>query len=227
MAANSRHEEPPQGVPSRRPANSAPPTHQPHTGQQPSATSHRPKSGPQPYKSEALNPSFEPEVDYSPLQVYSERQLMNEMDAINTALSQKDEWEARVAGMQRILRLIYGGAMSYDGFLPALKRMSTCIRNQLLDLRSCVIKSVTAVVSLMAQALGESFDVLAVAVIDSLLKTILKKIEVRSVFLSRDLDCSVTDLCVCHRLFRQQLTDAFVQSSAPHQQDSHRSSPRF
>ncbi|CAJ1968308.1 unnamed protein product [Sphenostylis stenocarpa] len=73
-----------------------------------------------------------------PIKVYSEKELIREIDKIAATLVPEKDWSIRIAAMQRIEGLVLGGATDYPCFFGLLKQLVGPLSAQLSDRRKDV-----------------------------------------------------------------------------------------
>uniref|UniRef100_A0A0E0NHT7 TOG domain-containing protein n=2 Tax=Oryza rufipogon TaxID=4529 RepID=A0A0E0NHT7_ORYRU len=111
------------------------------------------------------------EKPVEPIRVHSEKELLREMEKIASALDPEKDWSIRIAAMQRIEALVYGGAIDYPSFLTLLKQLVPPLSAQLSDRRSSIVKQVLfKLVVITVLVIAESAD--------NCIKTILRNCKV-------------------------------------------------
>lgn len=103
----------------------------------------------------------EAQVEVLPIKVYSEKDLVNELSAIQAALENPnpDEWQSRMEALQRLQQLAVGGAAVFEQFVQALKGMQDAIAAQISDPRSLLSREACATVSILAQVHQRSISI--------------------------------------------------------------------
>ncbi|URD78354.1 HEAT repeat family protein [Musa troglodytarum] len=97
-----------------------------------------------------------PEKPVAPIKVYSEKELMREMEKIASTLVPEKDWSLRIAAMQRVESLVYG---DYPSFPALLKQLVAPLSTQLLDRRSSIVKQVLLkLVVITVLVIAESAD---------------------------------------------------------------------
>jgi hypothetical protein len=91
---------------------------------------------------EGDNDMVEKPVD--PVRVYSERELTKEFEKVAGMLTAEQDWSIRMAAMQRVEGLVFGGATEYACFPLLLKQLVGPLSLQLADRRSSIVKQVTS-----------------------------------------------------------------------------------
>ncbi|XP_077226767.1 CLIP-associated protein-like isoform X2 [Tasmannia lanceolata] len=152
--------------------------------------------------------STEKPVD--PVKVYSEKELIREFEKIASTLVPGQDWSVRIAAMQRVEGLVFGGATDYPSFPTLLKQLITPLSTQLSDRRSSIVKQACHLLSLLSKELLGDFEacaemfipvlfklvVITVLVIaesaDNCIKTMLRNCKVARV-LPRITDCAKND----------------------------------
>ncbi|URD77432.1 HEAT repeat family protein [Musa troglodytarum] len=109
----------------------------------------------------------------APIKVYSEKELIKEMERIASTLVPEKDWSLRIAAMQRVDGLVFGGAADYPSFLTLLKQLVTPLSTQLLDRRSSIVKQACHLLSLLSKELLGDFEACAEMFIPVLLKLVV------------------------------------------------------
>uniref|UniRef100_A0A2N9HLU7 TOG domain-containing protein n=1 Tax=Fagus sylvatica TaxID=28930 RepID=A0A2N9HLU7_FAGSY len=107
--------------------------------------SHNPKKSSPKAKSSSRETSLFGEGDVTekpidPIKVYSEKELIREVEKIASTLVPEKDWSIRIAAMQRVEGLISGGAADYPCFRGLLKQLVGPLSTQLSDRRSSIVK---------------------------------------------------------------------------------------
>ncbi|KAJ8510755.1 hypothetical protein OPV22_001189 [Ensete ventricosum] len=113
------------------------------------------------------------EKPVAPIKVYSEKELMREMEKIATTLVPEKDWSLRIAAMQRAESLVYGGATDYPSFPALLKQLVAPLSTQLLDRRSSIVKQACHLLNLLSKELLGDFEACAEILIPVLLKLVV------------------------------------------------------
>ncbi|KAL5562043.1 hypothetical protein UlMin_031790 [Ulmus minor] len=150
------------------------------------------------------------EKSVEPIKVYSEKELIREMEKIASTLVPEKDWSVRIAAMQRMEGLIYGGATDYPSFRGLLKQLGGPLSTQLSDRRSSIVKQACHLLCFLSKELLGDFEacaemfipvlfklvVITVLVIaesaDNCIKTMLRNCKVARV-LPRIADCAKND----------------------------------
>jgi len=150
------------------------------------------------------------EKPVDPIKVYSEKELVREMDKIAGMLTPEQDWSVRIAAMQRVEGLVFGGAPDYGCFPALLKQLVGPLTVQLSDRRSSIVKQACHLLSLLSKELLGDFEacaellipvlfklvVITVLVIaesaDNCIKTMLRNCKVARI-LPRIVDCAKND----------------------------------
>ncbi|XP_047175414.1 CLIP-associated protein-like [Vigna umbellata] len=145
-----------------------------------------------------------------PIKVYSEKELIREIDKIAATLVPEKDWSIRIAAMQRIEGLVLGGATDYPCFFGLLKQLVGPLSTQLSDRRSSIVKQACHLLCFLSKDLLGDFEacvelfipvllklvVITVLVIaesaDNCIKTMLRNCKVARV-LPRIADCAKND----------------------------------
>ncbi|URD78352.1 HEAT repeat family protein [Musa troglodytarum] len=130
-----------------------------------------------------------PEKPVAPIKVYSEKELMREMEKIASTLVPEKDWSLRIAAMQRVESLVYG---DYPSFPALLKQLVAPLSTQLLDRRSSIVKQACHLLNLLSKELLGDFEACAEMLIPVLLKLVV--ITVLVIAESAD-NCIKTVLC--------------------------------
>lgn len=150
------------------------------------------------------------EKPVDPIKVYSEKELVREMDKIAGMLTPEQDWSVRIAAMQKVEGLVFGGAPDYGCFPALLKQLVGPLTVQLSDRRSSIVKQACHLLSLLSKELLGDFEacaellipvlfklvVITVLVIaesaDTCIKTMLRNCKVARI-LPRIVDCAKND----------------------------------
>ncbi|MED6180203.1 hypothetical protein PIB30_008061 [Stylosanthes scabra] len=150
----------------------------------------------------------EKSVDH--IKVYSEKELIREIEKIALTLVPEKDWSIRIAAMQRIEGLVLGGATEYQSFSGLLKQLIGPLTTQLSDRRSSIVKQACHLLCFLSKDLLGDFEscaemfipvllklvVITVLVIaesaDNCIKTMLRNCKVSRV-LPRIADCAKND----------------------------------
>ncbi|XXG42694.1 hypothetical protein AAC387_Pa01g2909 [Persea americana] len=145
-----------------------------------------------------------------PIKVYSEKELIREFEKVASTLVPEKDWSVRIAAMQRVEGLVFGGATEYPSFPTLLKQLVNPLSTQLSDRRSSIVKQACHLLSLLSKELLGDFEacaemfipvlfklvVITVLVIaesaDNCIKTMLRNCKVARV-LPRIADCAKND----------------------------------
>ncbi|XWS76152.1 hypothetical protein CRYUN_Cryun01aG0151900 [Craigia yunnanensis] len=150
------------------------------------------------------------EKSIDPIKVYSDKELIREFEKIASTLVPEKDWSIRIAAMQRVEGLFYGGAADYPCFRGLLKQLVGPLSTQLSDRRSSIVKQACHLLSFLSKELLGDFEacaemfipvlfklvVITVLVIaesaDNCIKTMLRNCKVARV-LPRIADCAKND----------------------------------
>ncbi|XP_057965079.1 CLIP-associated protein isoform X2 [Malania oleifera] len=150
------------------------------------------------------------EKPIEPVKVYSEKELVREFEKIASTLVPEKDWPVRIAAMQRVEGLVYGGAADYPCFRGLLKQLVGPLSTQLSDRRSSIVKQACHLLSFLSKELLGDFEtcaemfipvlfklvVITVLVIaesaDNCIKTMLRNCKVARVLI-RIADCAKND----------------------------------
>ncbi|XP_050204614.1 CLIP-associated protein isoform X2 [Mercurialis annua] len=150
------------------------------------------------------------EKPVDPIKVYSEKELIREVEKIASTLVPEKDWSIRIAAMQRVEALVLGGAPDYPCFRGLLKQLVNPLSAQLSDRRSSIVKQACHLLCFLSKELLGDFEacaemfipvlfklvVITVLVIaesaDNCIKTMLRNCKVARV-LPRIADCAKND----------------------------------
>lgn len=150
------------------------------------------------------------EKPVDPIKVYSEKELIREIEKIASTLVPEKDWSVRITAMQRVEALVFGGATDYPCFRGLLKQLVGPLSNQLSDRRSSIVKQACHLLCFLSKELLGDFEgcaemfipvlfklvVITVLVIaesaDNCIKTMLRNCKVARV-LPRIADCAKND----------------------------------
>ncbi|KAI3888789.1 hypothetical protein MKW92_013155 [Papaver armeniacum] len=113
------------------------------------------------------------EKPVDPIKVYSEKELVREFDKIGSILVPEKDWSVRIAAMQRVEGLIFGGATDYPCFPALLKQLVPPLSTQLSDRRSSIVKQACHLLSLLSKELLGDFEACAEMFIPVLFKLVV------------------------------------------------------
>ncbi|KAM0904238.1 hypothetical protein ACQ4PT_018122 [Festuca glaucescens] len=113
------------------------------------------------------------EKPVEPIRVHSEKELLREFEKIAATLVPEKDWSVRIAAMQRIEALIYGGAIDYPSFLVLLKQMVPPLSTQLADRRSTIVKQACHLLNVLSKELLGDFEPCAEQFIPMLFKLVV------------------------------------------------------
>jgi CLIP-associating protein 1/2 len=96
--------------------------------------------------------SVEAVVDIVPLRVYSESDLIQEMELVEAGLQASEEdWQARCDALRRIQQLLVGGAKEFSAFVPLLRGMHERVAELIVSRRSALSREGCTTVAVLAQ----------------------------------------------------------------------------
>ncbi|XP_020083722.1 CLIP-associated protein isoform X2 [Ananas comosus] len=113
------------------------------------------------------------EKPVEPIKVYSEKELIREIEKIASTLVPEKDWSLRIAGMQRVEALVFGGAADYPSFLMLLKQLVAPISTQLSDRRSSIVKQACHLLNVLSKELLGDFEACAEIFIPILFKLVV------------------------------------------------------
>ncbi|TKY52810.1 CLIP-associated protein [Spatholobus suberectus] len=108
-----------------------------------------------------------------PIKVYSEKELIRQIDKIASTLVPEKDWSIRIAAMQRIEGLVLGGAADYPCFCGLLKQLVGPLSTQLSDRRSSIVKQACHLLCFLSKDLLGDFEACAELFIPVLLKLVV------------------------------------------------------
>ncbi|GKV43051.1 hypothetical protein SLEP1_g50392 [Rubroshorea leprosula] len=150
------------------------------------------------------------EKPVEPIKLYSEKELVREIEKIASTLIPAKDWSVRIAAMQRVEGLVSGGAADYPSFWGLLKHLVGPLSMQLSDRRSSIVKQACHLLCFLSKELLGDFEacaemfipvlfklvVITVLVIaesaDNCIKTMLRNCKVARL-LPRIVDCAKND----------------------------------
>ncbi|CAN6279203.1 unnamed protein product [Urochloa humidicola] len=113
------------------------------------------------------------EKPVEPIRVHSEKELVRDLEKIASALNPEKDWSIRIAAMQRIEALVYGGAMDYPSFLMLLKQLVPPLSSQISDRRSSIVKQACHLLNVLSKELLGDFEPCAEIFIPVLFKLVV------------------------------------------------------
>ncbi|XP_038971250.1 CLIP-associated protein isoform X1 [Phoenix dactylifera] len=113
------------------------------------------------------------EKPIDPIKFYTEKELAREIEKIASTLVPEKDWSIRIAAMQRIEGLVFGGAMDYPSFPMLLRQLVTPLSTQLSDRRSSIVKQACHVLSFLSKELLGDFEACAEMFIPVLFKLVV------------------------------------------------------
>ncbi|KAG1354806.1 CLIP-associated protein [Cocos nucifera] len=113
------------------------------------------------------------EKPMDPIMVYSEKELFREIEKIASTLVPEKDWSLRIAAMQRVEGLVFGGAVDYPSFPMLLKQLVGPLSTQLSDRRSSIVKQACHLLCLLSKELLGDFEACAEMFIPVLFKLVV------------------------------------------------------
>ncbi|CAN6235566.1 unnamed protein product [Urochloa humidicola] len=113
------------------------------------------------------------EKPVEPVKVHSEKELLREFEKIAATLVPEKDWSLRIAAMQRLEALVYGGAIDYSSFLVLLKQLVPPLSTQLSDRRSSIVKQACHLLNILSKELLGDFEPCAELFIPMLFKLVV------------------------------------------------------
>ncbi|GMH02532.1 hypothetical protein Nepgr_004371 [Nepenthes gracilis] len=113
------------------------------------------------------------EKPVEPVKVYTEKELIREVEKIALTLVPEKDWSIRIAAMQRVEGLVIGGAADYPCFRGLLKQLIGPLSTQLSDRRSSIVKQACHLLSFLSKELLGDFEACAEMFIPVLFKLVV------------------------------------------------------
>ncbi|KAK3158459.1 hypothetical protein QOZ80_2AG0137500 [Eleusine coracana subsp. coracana] len=113
------------------------------------------------------------EKQLEPVKVHSEKELLREFEKVASSLNPEKDWSIRIAAMQKIEGLVYGGAIDYPSFLVLLKQLVPPLSLQLSDRRSSIVKQACHLLNILSKELLGDFEACAEIFIPVLFKLVV------------------------------------------------------
>ncbi|OEL27546.1 CLIP-associated protein [Dichanthelium oligosanthes] len=113
------------------------------------------------------------EKPVEPIRFHSEKELVRDFEKVASALNPEKDWSIRIAAMQRIEALVYGGAIDYPSFLMLLKQLVPPLSSQLSDRRSSIVKQACHLLNVLSKELLGDFEPCAEIFIPVLFKLVV------------------------------------------------------
>ncbi|KDP26431.1 hypothetical protein JCGZ_17589 [Jatropha curcas] len=113
------------------------------------------------------------EKPIEPIKVYSEKELIREIEKIASTLVPEKDWSIRIAAMQRVEGLVLGGAADYPCFRGLLKQLISPLSTQLSDRRSSIVKQACHLLCFLSKELLGDFEACAEMFIPVLFKLVV------------------------------------------------------
>ncbi|XP_022771392.1 CLIP-associated protein-like [Durio zibethinus] len=136
------------------------------------------KSSPRAKSSSRETSLFSGETDITeklidPIKVYSDKELIREFEKIGSILVPEKDWSIRIAAMQRVEGLVFGGAAGYPCFRGLLKQLVGPLSTQLSDRRSSIVKQACHLLSFLSKELLGDFEACAEMFVPVLFKLVV------------------------------------------------------
>ncbi|XP_062147937.1 CLIP-associated protein isoform X2 [Alnus glutinosa] len=140
--------------------------------------SHNPKRSSPKAKSSSREMSLFGEGDVTekpiePIKVYSEKELIREIEKTASILVPEKDWSIRIAAMQKVEGLVSGGAADYPCFRGLLKQLVGPLSTQLSDRRSSIVKQACHLLCFLSKELLGDFEACAETFIPVLFKLVV------------------------------------------------------
>ncbi|XP_058207371.1 CLIP-associated protein-like isoform X2 [Rhododendron vialii] len=113
------------------------------------------------------------EKPVDPVKVYSEKELIREVEKIASTLVPDKDWSLRIGAMQRVEGLVIGGAADYPCFRGLLKHLVGPLSTQLSDRRSTIVKQACHLLNFLSKELLGDFEACAEVFIPILFKLVV------------------------------------------------------
>ncbi|RDY05703.1 CLIP-associated protein [Mucuna pruriens] len=113
------------------------------------------------------------EKPIDPVKVYSDKELIREIEKIASTLAPEKDWSIRIAAMQRVEGLVLGGAVDYPCFRGLLKQLVGPLNTQLSDRRSSIVKQACHLLCFLSKDLLGDFEACAEMFIPVLFKLVV------------------------------------------------------
>ncbi|GAB2281986.1 hypothetical protein Dimus_016550 [Dionaea muscipula] len=113
------------------------------------------------------------EKPVEPVKVYSEKELIREIEKIASTLIPDKDWSIRIAALQRVEGLVIGGAIDYPCFRGLLKQLIGPLSTQLSDRRSSIVKQACHLLCFLSKELLGDFEACAEMFIPALFKLVV------------------------------------------------------
>ncbi|KAJ7559060.1 hypothetical protein O6H91_04G068100 [Diphasiastrum complanatum] len=107
------------------------------------------------------------------IKVFSEKELTREIEKLAATLTPEQDWSVRMASMQRVEGLVFGGATEYACFPSLMKQLVGPLTVQLSDRRSSIVKQACHLLNLLSKELLADFESCAEAFIPVLFKLVV------------------------------------------------------
>ncbi|XVE81470.1 hypothetical protein DITRI_Ditri15bG0066700 [Diplodiscus trichospermus] len=108
-----------------------------------------------------------------PVTLYSEKELIREMEKIASMLAVESDWSVRIAAMQQVEALVIGGAVDYPSFHALLKQLVAPLCSQLSDRRSSIVKQACHLLTFLSKELLGDFEACAEMFVPVLFKLVV------------------------------------------------------
>ncbi|KAK7284196.1 hypothetical protein RJT34_18937 [Clitoria ternatea] len=113
------------------------------------------------------------EKPIDPVKVYSDKELIREIEKIVSTLVPEKDWSVRIGAMQRVEGLVLGGAVDYPSFRGLLKQLVGPLSTQLSDRRSSIVKQACHLLCFLSKELLGDFEACAEMFIPVLFKLVV------------------------------------------------------
>ncbi|EGC33610.1 hypothetical protein DICPUDRAFT_20262, partial [Dictyostelium purpureum] len=114
-----------------------------------------------------------PKIDSSPINFENEKELTKKLEEITSDFKNKEkDWSFRLKSLQVLQRIINGNAIEFKGWSMLLRSLTSGLIEQLLELRSTIVKEACQSVSLLCQRMKGKFEPFAQLYIQPLIRMV-------------------------------------------------------
>eukprot|EP00854_Cymbomonas_tetramitiformis_P005528 gene5528-6705_t len=144
-----------------------------------------------------------------PIRVHSEREMEREFQAIAKGLQPENDWQARIALLERIEGMVLGAGGEYDSLPSLLRTLRDAIIAQLVDRRSAVVKQACQLLIFLASYVGHDID----SLVEFSLPTLFKILPITVQIMTESADVCIHGLIhyLHNSRFVPKLTDAGIK----------------
>ncbi|PRP85804.1 hypothetical protein PROFUN_05996 [Planoprotostelium fungivorum] len=124
---------------------------------------------------------FVQETKIKKIKVHGDKDLQRELENIQTIIANEAvDWKPKADALIKLQGILLGGAEEYDCLVPLLIKMKNHISNQMLNLRSALVREACSTVKLMSIILLDAFDPLLDTLLSTLFKLIISAVSIIS-----------------------------------------------